>query len=318
MTKNPKVFICHASEDKERFVNNFALKLRKQGIDAWLDKWELLLGDNLVERIFDEGIKNAQAGILIISKFSINKPFFRRELNTLIVKQIYEKIKIIPVILDNCDPPEALKSDYHLRINNIENYDDKIEEIINSVYQLTDKPPLGKPPTYVETEIINLSGLERIDTIVFKLSCEYALEIGHLYPIETNLIYQRANLLDISSETARESLEILEQEGYLKLQLASGNTIPFFYITNLGFEEYLITYFEDYDSKVKEVITHILNSEQDNNYSILKDTNINLAIVDHILKNLESKGYIKMREAAGGHISTHYKSPKLKRMLQKF
>lgn len=52
-----KVFVSHASEDKERFVNEFATKLRVNGIDAWLDKWEMLPGDSLVDKIFEEGFK---------------------------------------------------------------------------------------------------------------------------------------------------------------------------------------------------------------------------------------------------------------------
>jgi hypothetical protein len=36
MKTPPKAFISHSSEDKERFVNEFALRLRSRGIDAWL------------------------------------------------------------------------------------------------------------------------------------------------------------------------------------------------------------------------------------------------------------------------------------------
>jgi hypothetical protein len=43
-TKNipahPAAFLCHASEDKERFVIPFATGLRGRGIDAWVDQWE--------------------------------------------------------------------------------------------------------------------------------------------------------------------------------------------------------------------------------------------------------------------------------------
>jgi len=53
----PKVFLSHASEDKKRFVLEFAAKLRQQGIDAWLDKWEMSPGDSLIDKIFEEGIK---------------------------------------------------------------------------------------------------------------------------------------------------------------------------------------------------------------------------------------------------------------------
>ena len=37
-----KVFISHASEDKDRFVLDFAKRLRTNNIDAWIDIWEML------------------------------------------------------------------------------------------------------------------------------------------------------------------------------------------------------------------------------------------------------------------------------------
>ncbi len=53
----PKVFVSHASEDKDRFVLDFAARLRAKGIDAWVDKWEMHAGDKLIDKIFEEGIK---------------------------------------------------------------------------------------------------------------------------------------------------------------------------------------------------------------------------------------------------------------------
>ena len=41
----PKVFISHASADKARFVTGLAEKLRANGVDAWLDSWEMQPGD---------------------------------------------------------------------------------------------------------------------------------------------------------------------------------------------------------------------------------------------------------------------------------
>jgi hypothetical protein len=55
----PKLFISHASEDKARFVLPFAEGLRADGIDAWVDRWEIRPGDSLVQKIFDEGIAAA-------------------------------------------------------------------------------------------------------------------------------------------------------------------------------------------------------------------------------------------------------------------
>jgi len=37
----PRAFVSHATEDKARFVTQFATALRAGGIDAWVDEWEI-------------------------------------------------------------------------------------------------------------------------------------------------------------------------------------------------------------------------------------------------------------------------------------
>lgn len=54
---SPKVFVSHASEDKDRFVLEFASRLRHKGIDAWLDKWEMLPGDSLLDKILKKELR---------------------------------------------------------------------------------------------------------------------------------------------------------------------------------------------------------------------------------------------------------------------
>ena len=71
----PKVFVSHASEDKDRFVVEFARRLRENGVDAWLDQWEMKPGDSLVDKIFEEGLKEARAVIVVLSKVSVQKPW---------------------------------------------------------------------------------------------------------------------------------------------------------------------------------------------------------------------------------------------------
>ena len=89
---NPKVFLSHAKEDKNRFVIDFAEKLRNNGIDVWLDKWEMLRGDSLMDKIFEEGLKNAEAIIIVLSNHSVNKPWVKEELNAGMMKKISKHI----------------------------------------------------------------------------------------------------------------------------------------------------------------------------------------------------------------------------------
>src|SRR6266853_2823351 len=104
-----KAFISHASKDKERFVLGFATKLREKGIDAWLDRWEIKPGDSLVEKIFEEGIKNANAFLVVLSFNSISKPWVREELDSGVVRKIEKSCRLIPILIDDCEVPQALK-----------------------------------------------------------------------------------------------------------------------------------------------------------------------------------------------------------------
>lgn len=104
---HPKVLISHASEDKDRFVLAFAEALRKNGIDSWVDRWEMRPGDSFVDKIFEEGIASASVVVVILSKFSINKPWVSQELDSAFVRKVNNGTKFIPVILDDCKIPVA-------------------------------------------------------------------------------------------------------------------------------------------------------------------------------------------------------------------
>ena len=140
-----RVFISHASEDKERFVLGFATRLREHGIDAWVDAWEILPGDSLVDKIFEEGIKNARAMIVILSNNSIDKSWVREELNAGFLKRLSGKCRLIPVVIDECELPEALRSTVWQRIPDLADYEEEFQRIMDSIYGRTQKPPLGAP-----------------------------------------------------------------------------------------------------------------------------------------------------------------------------
>ena len=172
----PKVFVSHASEDKDRFVIEFATQLRQRGINAWLDKWEMLPGDSLVDKIFEEGIKDAKAVIVVLSKFSVEKPWVREELNAACVKRINSGSKLIPVVIDDCEVPEALKSTVWETITDLSAYEKNLDRIVASIFGVNDKPPMGLPPSYVTSFVDSFGGLNTIDSLVLKLSCEEMLK----------------------------------------------------------------------------------------------------------------------------------------------
>lgn len=163
------------SEDKSRFVIDFATKLRARGIDAWLDKWEMLPGDSLVDKIFEEGIKDAAAVIIVLSKFSVQKPWVREELNAAFVARVNKGSKLIPVVIDDCEVPAALSSTLWESIGDLSSYDAALDRIVASVLGTTDKPPLGPLPSYTSALLKSIGGLAPIDSTILELSCAAAV-----------------------------------------------------------------------------------------------------------------------------------------------
>ena len=310
----PKVFICHASEDKERFVLDFATKLSSKGIDAWVDIWEIYPGDSLVDKIFEEGITNAQAVIVVLSKYSVNKPWVREELNASMVKKINESIKLIPVVIDDCQVPACLQSTAWVVIKSLENYEEEVDRIVMSIYGHRDKPPIGRPPTYSQTEIDVLPDLTKVDSLVFKLSCEKAIENSHRH-VNTKSILEQGSSLDIPPEEFFEALEILDRKGYIKARRNAGvRGIPFFSITSYGFDKYARVYIDNYDSVLKSVVSQIVNHNKKDISSISASLNQPLMIVDYFFEVLERKRLIKVVKHLSGTRIWDV-SPELRRML---
>ena len=92
------VFISHASEDKEDFVDEFVAELRKAGIKVWYDTTQILWGDSLRNRI-DEGLRKSRFGIAILSPNYIadGKYWTKEELNGIFQLESINGKTLLPI-----------------------------------------------------------------------------------------------------------------------------------------------------------------------------------------------------------------------------
>ena len=90
------VFVCHASEDKEDFVDSFAHRLRDSGLLVWYDAFSMKLGDSLRRKI-DEGLANSKYGVVVLSKHFFSKEWPQNELDGLMSREIAGTKVILPV-----------------------------------------------------------------------------------------------------------------------------------------------------------------------------------------------------------------------------
>lgn len=314
----PKVFISHASEDKGRFVVEFATKLRKSGIDVWLDHWEMLPGDSLVEKIFEEGLKNADAVIIILSANSVSKPWITEELNASIVSRISNGTKIIPVVIDSCNVPEALKTTLWIRVDNTSNYQNELQKIIAAVFDLREKPTLGKPPEFVRNKLLSNNELSVVDALVLERSATFDLE-NNSYVIEPEIVFNDLSNQDLTKEQITESLEVLDSTGYLKVSYYMGGGQESYgcryQLTSFGFESYCQSRVKGYEELKIACAGYIVNENVDNSDALVQKTGAKIRLVNHILGLFQGLGLINTHVYIGGKVRIQHVSAKFKRML---
>ncbi len=101
----PKLFICHASEDKDPFVDKLASELDKRAMYAWYDKHEILVGDSIVRKI-NEGLSSSDYFIAVLSPSSVIKPWVQREMDSTLHRCLNgDGIRLLPILLEPCDIP---------------------------------------------------------------------------------------------------------------------------------------------------------------------------------------------------------------------
>lgn len=90
------VFISHASEDKEPFVEELVHALRDRGIRVWYDSLNIAWGDSLRSQI-DNGLKRSTFGIVILSENYIKKGWTQYELEGLFNIEMTKGKTILPI-----------------------------------------------------------------------------------------------------------------------------------------------------------------------------------------------------------------------------
>ena len=93
-----RLFISHASEDKDAFVRPLAEKLR-QIFDVWFDEYELTLGDRLLAKI-SEGLRSCDFGVVVLSPAFFAKKWPQAELDGLFALEEPTKKVILPIWKD--------------------------------------------------------------------------------------------------------------------------------------------------------------------------------------------------------------------------
>ncbi|MBF0526801.1 MAG: toll/interleukin-1 receptor domain-containing protein [Deltaproteobacteria bacterium] len=100
VAKKWKIFLSHSSKDKP-FVDWLYVKLRSANLELWYDKYEILIGDSILEKIY-EGLDGSEFILVVLSKAAVASEWVKRELEPKTLEEIEKKkVVVLPVVLDD-------------------------------------------------------------------------------------------------------------------------------------------------------------------------------------------------------------------------
>lgn len=138
----PRAFVSHSHVDREKAVA-LATALRGRGVDAWIDQWEIQPGDSLIQKIFSEGLQNCQVFLILLSQASVSSRWVREELDVALVKRIEGVTRVVPVLLEKCDVPNALSALMWIELG--VGVDDAAEKIADVAHGRREAAPPVRP-----------------------------------------------------------------------------------------------------------------------------------------------------------------------------
>lgn len=318
----PKVFVSHASEDKERFVEEFATRLRVSGgVDAWVDQWEMTPGDSLVDGIFERGIGTTTVFVAVVSKVSLQKPWVKEELAVAIERSVNEDYKIIPVLLDDLqrsDLPIVLR--HRVWVSHKGDMSATVGEVQAGIFSIrSSKPQLGRARPYLDRPGTHVALVDDpLDNRVLEAILDSLVGFGSV-----NVVFLTSDVATelyrtdgVTADEFDESMHALVNRGLLNAtpmlnapgRWLLGHTLARTWLARA--EQQGI----DVESAKRRLAIDALNSEG-GRYSAKTFENLEVWTTQAVFEDLAASGLAESVTTADGTHHLHNLSPLLKRWV---
>ncbi len=132
-SKSRDIFISYSSHDKA-VAEKIAEWLKSEGLEVWYDKWEILVGHDIVDKVYT-GIRDSRFLLVLLSEKSVKSKWVQQEINAAKLTEIESGYTVVlPAIIDEkAKPliPEALKTKRYANL--AANFESAMSEIVRAV-----------------------------------------------------------------------------------------------------------------------------------------------------------------------------------------
>lgn len=209
MSINPKTFISYAweNDDLKKWVKFLATKLRENSIDAKLDQWEVIPGDQM-PHFMEKSVRENEFVLIICtpkyktkSEERIGGVGYEGDIMTAEVLQSSNHRKFIPILKSGTKEtslPTWLKGKYYVDLSSDQHFENNFEDLLTTLLNVRETAPaLGKVPSkYIkenyqqpeisfENDLIKIKGI-LIDEVTQPLNDGSRGSALHKIPFELN------------------------------------------------------------------------------------------------------------------------------------
>lgn len=292
-----KAFISYSHSDS-KFTDRLSKSLMEKGQDVFYDKWDIQPGDSIVEKIFDVGLSECSAFLIVLSNNSIKSQWVKEELNTATLRRIEKLTRVIPILIESVDIPLSLRT---LRwVDMRTNFEEGVRQILNAIHGVSDKPKLGALSKHIQNLPDSIGNLS-------KLATKVALVILELKnPDSDQLVsYKNSELAEkskLAPQELNDAIDELEENGLVE-------TINFLGMDPYNFGEVVPTYpiyheFRDileYDpyEDIKIVASAIVALNHADGKALTKHTNLSYGRLNRAVEYLKDYGIIEVHSYLG-------------------
>lgn len=159
--KSPKVFISYSwdSEEHREWVRLLADRLLENGVDAYVDKYDLSLADRLPQ-FMEQQITDSDFVLIVCTKTYRDKANNRTSgvgyeghiISAELLSGKNER-KFIPIIKEGRAPeilPTFLAGKYGIDLSNAEYFEENFNDLLTTIFGVKKKPKLGQVPREIK------------------------------------------------------------------------------------------------------------------------------------------------------------------------
>jgi glucokinase len=124
------VFLSYSSRDEAtaRLIHEH---LSGKGYEVWLDRIEVVTGDDIVQKVFD-GIRKSRYFAILLSNSSTQSTWVREELSAARIRELEEeRVVVIPLLYEDCRIPDSLSSKRYADFRH--SIQEGLEELVHSL-----------------------------------------------------------------------------------------------------------------------------------------------------------------------------------------